>query len=499
MKTILLIATFFAAGIGFSMAQTNPGSPNAVDVEMQLAWPDGTVYLSAENYSETAIYGQNPAYTNESSLDWQLTSGGTGAEKQEWPTTAQVASEDFWEATQWPNDQTNGYLVLISPTGDTTNSNNFSSPSIASQYFYGTANFVDSDTYYTFNYNGQPQVTLITGGEPGVTSFELYQMTCGGVATHYTDQFPIGGGYPTVIPPDQIQIGSLGNVTYAGTFNSTDIPYGTLWAVLPTRTQVPITPNVSGSQLTQMPVSAQPYQLVSQCVATTPANRSRTTLGVGEQVNLFFNPGLPTNAIWTASAGGLSTTNAPSTLFTAPSNATTATITVSVAGKTLPPISYTIVEPTGINHSTIFGLIDYPLGEDGVGMTNITWIGPTNVSFDRVYIMEVPENATNISGYYTNSTSQELAHTTAGHWVQLGQDNAFGDTADQYGFPPPWSSGSFTWNIPARWSVNPNQITNSMPGWNQIFTIDGNGTATVQKFGHSATRTTNDNYTTSYQ
>src|ERR1039458_4972479 len=71
----------------------------------------------------------------------------------------------------------------------------------------------------------------------------------------------------------------------------------------------------------------------SQCVATTPPNRDRTTIGVGEAVNLTACGVPPGDVTWTLSGGGkLSTTNQPTTTFTAPDTASTSVVTVHFNG-----------------------------------------------------------------------------------------------------------------------------------------------------------------------
>jgi hypothetical protein len=116
--------------------------------------------------------------------------------------------------------------------------------------------------------------------------------------------------------------------------------------------------------------------------------------------------------------------------------------------------------------------------------------------------MEVGEPATNITGYFTFITPPSHIGSGADQWTPpVNEDNSlpYGDECslgDPGGCPSPWSSGGFMWNIPARWRVGDDGKTNSMTGWNQVFSIDGNGTVSIQKFGHGVTRTTNDVITT---
>jgi hypothetical protein len=88
-----------------------------------------------------------------------------------------------------------------------------------------------------------------------------------------------------------------------------------------------------------------------------------------------------------------------------------------------------------------------------------------------------------------------LYHGTAG-WVPLDQGNAYEDYASGGVFPAPWTNGGFAWNIPANWQVTGSGQTNPMTGWNQTFLIDGSGTVTIQKWGCSVMRTTNNVITT---
>jgi hypothetical protein len=241
------------------------------------------------------------------------------------------------------------------------------------------------------------------------------------------------------------------------------------------------------------------YQLVSQCVATTPSDRSRTNLGVGEQVNLSFNPPLLTNysiVTWSATAGSLLYTNGSSTLFTAPSNATNVTVTATIGNYPI-NLNYQVFAPTGYASAQIVSTNHFSVGEAAAEMHLNVIMGPTNVSFYQVQIEEVGENATNITGYFTNFPTASLFHGTADQFVSVNTNNTlpFGDECQLGPLPAPppsWSAGGFTWPIPVNWKVGDNGATNSIAGWSQIFSMDNNATITIQKFGHSVTRTTND-------
>jgi hypothetical protein len=306
----------------------------------------------------------------------------------------------------------------------------------------------------------------------------------------------------TPLPPGQLQVNGQVPVS-TGILNTNGSTWGLMAVSAPSGAALPLTPGATLSNPNDAPVfQAKVYQLLSQCVAMTPSDRSRTNLGVGEQVNLYFNPAPPTtNITWTTVAGSLAVTSGMTNLFTAPSNAANVTVTVTIGSA---PVSfyYKVFAPSGIDHAVIVatnnisGAPIFTNGQSGAEMLLNVFFAPTNVSFYRVSIMEVGEDGSNISGYFSQWTPSQLHHTTADHWTALNQANELIDTCDGGPLPSPWSSGSFTWDIPARWQVTGNGETNSMTGWNQIFSIDSSGTVTIQKSGRSVTRTINGTITT---
>ena len=141
--------------------------------------------------------------------------------------------------------------------------------------------------------------------------------------------------------------------------------------------------------------------------ALTDTNRARLNIGVGEEVNLS---GMPGNTKWSTGGGGLSSTNGSGVTFTAPSNAppggVSATVIATVKTTSI-AVPFTVVPPSGIDHAKIIGTNSYPLGTAGAGMANAIWIAPTSVSFYRVNVMEIGEDATNMWGFYSQWTPQQ--------------------------------------------------------------------------------------------
>lgn len=418
----------------------------------------------------------------ETKIDWTNGVGGQGY--YYWKNDFATWDNDqyFWPTVLWPQWQSPG-PTLWQWNSSTTNWDVTTNATTLNSYLQGEHCDMSSSVlgapFTTQRRTADAEYELATGGPLGSTNLNLWVLSA--TARAYTNaQDSVG----VAVPPNQIALGNFGNLD----------TNGNLYVVLPDNDPDVITPRVPGKDKYSFTVGAQKYTLLSytQHPALANTNRDRTTIGVGEEVNLS---GMPTNTIWNVSTGSLAYTTGSNNVLTAPSNAATATVTASAGGKAV-AIPFKVLEPIGYGRAQIIGTNHFSFGTAGVAMTNAIWITPTNVSFYRVSIMEVGEDATNISGYFTLWTPLQLRHTTADHWAVLNADNQFQDWAGHFSFPPPWSTGSFMWNIPARWQVTGSGVTNTMSGWNQIASIDASGTMTVQKFGRSTTRTTNDVITT---
>jgi hypothetical protein len=230
----------------------------------------------------------------------------------------------------------------------------------------------------------------------------------------------------------------------------------------------------------------------SETVALYPTNRARTEVGVAEQVDIKIQPD-PGGVTWSVSGGGsLTETSGYETRFIASSNASTCPVTINFSGHSITK-NFGVVEPAGVVAATISSRASYPVGEAGAGM----WlapvvIGPTNVSFYQVEMTEVGQNATNCIGYFlwVNPPPPHIPRD----WVPLNPANQWADEAKIRGHhvAPPWSNGGrFEWPIPAQWRIGATGSTNTMPGWNQVFDLDADGTVRIHKFGKWVERTVN--------
>jgi hypothetical protein len=283
--------------------------------------------------------------------------------------------------------------------------------------------------------------------------------------------------------------------------NGIDYPYGMNYKALPDNEQHDITPVVQSDRYT-FDVQAQKHQLMLQHHCVVGGDTKRTDLGVGEWVTNSFNLALVLNSFWTntwsTTAGSVSPSSGNWTLFTAPSNASPATVTATLRDEHV-DVGFGVFEPSGYDRAThpTTPLCWYPPPPVvAAGMNINVVIAPTNVSFYRVTIYEVGEPASNLQGWYLSHPAPSHVDNGADRPIPLGCDNSWTDGAWGNGdwLAPGWTpgsgSGSFTWLVPVDWQVG-NGAKHRITGWRQDFSLGADGTVTVQKFDHSAIRSPN--------
>ena len=132
------------------------------------------------------------------------------------------------------------------------------------------------------------------------------------------------------------------------------------------------------------------------------------------------------------------------------------------------------------------------------GMSLELSLAPTNVSFQALDVMEVPETdevGIAPTGFFLDERfSNEWHHTTfcgAGNWFDVETGNHFATDKAEFsdGHAAPWSSGSITWRIPMAWRPSgdttwPNGHVVFGEPYFQTFTIDAAGTVRVDKLSH---------------
>ena len=205
----------------------------------------------------------------------------------------------------------------------------------------------------------------------------------------------------------------------------------------------------------------QVFQLISQCVATTPSNQARTNLGVCEQVNLYFNPALPTtNVTWSATAGGLAVTSGITNLFTASDNATNVTVTATVGSM---PVNFyfKVFAPTGV----VFVKLGekHTQGSLDAGFHAQCILSPTNVSFYNIEISEMNATYTGSGCFaFINGQIHKTWIQQGVGWLTPGQNNYLNPEVDYtyLSAMPPAGPGPGTDSCPIPWNYREHGTTN---------------------------------------
>ena len=136
-----------------------------------------------------------------------------------------------------------------------------------------------------------------------------------------------------------------------------------------------------------------PESITSETVAPTPGARTRTTIGVGEEVNLTHAPGA---AAWATTAGTLSAANAVTVKLTAPDTAQKITVTAGTAN-----IVFDVVAPNDVHMDNFPGTgIKHTKDHADSGIETLPFILPDNVNFYNATYRELNVGA-NTSGTYS--------------------------------------------------------------------------------------------------
>ena len=145
-----------------------------------------------------------------------------------------------------------------------------------------------------------------------------------------------------------------------------------------------------------------PCTISSQTVATSPANRARTKIGVGEEVNLTVKGNPATWAI-TSGSGTLSpSTGARKTVkFTADDKAQSVTITATGSGcSCVNTITLTVVQPSHWTMKRVTGTnLKHTNGRPDCGWKASMFFQPKDVNFYRVETRELDSQAVCTGSY----------------------------------------------------------------------------------------------------
>lgn len=260
-----------------------------------------------------------------------------------------------------------------------------------------------------------------------------------------------------------------------------------------------------------LPCQKNPFKLVSETFATSPANRARTKIGVGEEVTIKTDPTV--NAKWTLSGGGkLRTANGTQTVFEAGDTAGSATVTATGADGCTATITFTVVEPSnwimkrrpGTNKRHTQGFPDN-------GFQASFYVQPKDVNFYRVEVRELDSTAVTTGCFdatphkgakHGNYPAPDFAsgdfgitmtnHTDADGSLVNMVDNIYSGissvmASDGSKTPlatPPFTSGTLVFPITFQWRVGTGTRKN-FPVVEQRHTVTSDGTSTSSKGGHT--------------
>jgi hypothetical protein len=236
--------------------------------------------------------------------------------------------------------------------------------------------------------------------------------------------------------------------------------------------------------------------ITSQTKATSPANRARTTIGIGEDVDLTVSPGPATWDI-TAGSGAISPTSGTTITFTAPERASTVTIQATGPGCTC-TITFQVIEPTGLLFEKASNF-RHTNGSPDCGYLAQVYVQPDTVSFHNIEIREQNSAAT-LTGYYDIPAWHGITHQPAGQthsdWLTIGQPVA-GKGSPGVGWQDQIYSGNpggavrdGTMTFPITWEYHVGSgAEKAFPSFTQVAHVDGaTGTCTMSKDGESKTR-----------
>lgn len=136
-----------------------------------------------------------------------------------------------------------------------------------------------------------------------------------------------------------------------------------------------------------------PETITSETVAPTPGVRTRTTIGVGEEVNLTHAPGA---AAWATRAGTLTPADGVTVKLTAPDTAQKVTVTAGSAS-----IVFDVIAPNDVHMDPFPGTgIKHAKDHADSGIETLPFLLPDSVNFYNVTYRELNVGA-NTSGTYS--------------------------------------------------------------------------------------------------
>lgn len=250
--------------------------------------------------------------------------------------------------------------------------------------------------------------------------------------------------------------------------------------------------------------------ITSQTVATSPANRARTRIGVGEEVRLTVNPGPATWSI-TSGTGSLNPTRGSHTTVTYTAGDTAGSVTITATGSgcsctiTLTVVTlsnWTMQQQAGTN-------LKHTNGRPNCGWKGIMHAHPNDVNF---YNVEVREKDSRCVATGSHRRFNNLWHGNypppdrASAWIPITNHSASngssisapdtiytGDPgAAATGAAPPFTVGNHQYPITWQWRVAGSTNTHNFGVVRQKAEVFANGRCQSSKGGNTERTMYND-------
>lgn len=229
------------------------------------------------------------------------------------------------------------------------------------------------------------------------------------------------------------------------------------------------------------------YTFDFENVSSTPANRHRTTIGVGEKVRCFVVPSCLPSIEWTTNRGTLSPTSGWETEFTAIKEASSAVVCAHVPGKPEGEcgfFEFTMIPPTGeVNSFVRQDLGGFVSGPPNLFLGTLDLFAaqvlPATVSFRELQFREnIPVNT------WTWPNGPVVSYGPAQLEFKVYDDNIWGDNNGLYGAPVEWLGGQnfeIPVSCPEQWQDEWGDWHTFLPSGLHVFWFNG---STLQTRGN---------------
>lgn len=244
-------------------------------------------------------------------------------------------------------------------------------------------------------------------------------------------------------------------------------------------------------------------RITSETIATSPADRARTKVGVGEEVTLTYSLGSATWTI-TSGTGTVSPTSGGQTTFTASDTAGSVTITATDSAGCSATITFNVVEPSSWTMKRQAGTnLKHTHGRPDCGWKGIAYIHPNDVNFYRIETREVDSKSVATGSYHPSHHDQYHGNypppDRASAWFPIARhsdaDGSTDDAPDEIysGYPstaatgtaPPFTVGSYYWPITWQWKVLGSANIHDFSSVRQEHEIFNDGKCESRKGGHT--------------